>query len=323
MTWNWLSFFVGVLVGWLVEWLIDYFFWRSRRRALLEENAELQTQLDSATSRNEQLEAQVTRGGANVRAKEEELNVAASRLSQVQASAEIMQERLESQEKRAIGREETLAAREDEVAALSEKLSSTEMELEASRAERVDVGLRTQALEVQLSQVQAEVENLEERLAAEEKRAATCEEALRAKEGELAIPSERLSPAGMTLEASRAGDIDEEGRGPALGAQVEETKTDVSVVVEPDDLLKIEGIGPKIAGILQDNDILTYAQLADAPVGRLHEILQGAGPRYRLADPASWPEQARLAAEERWEELQDLQDRLSGGRTSDGPELTR
>ena len=48
-----------------------------------------------------------------------------------------------------------------------------------------------------------------------------------------------------------------------------------------------------------------------------------AGPRYRIANPSSWPEQARLAAEEKWDELQALQDGLTAGRASDGPTLTQ
>ena len=60
--------------------------------------------------------------------------------------------------------------------------------------------------------------------------------------------------------------------------------------------------------------ILTFAQLAGTPANRLREILTQAGPHFRMADPASWPEQARLAAEGKWEQLQELQDRLSGGR---------
>ena len=45
MSWNWLSFFVGVLVGWLIEWLIDYFFWRRKRLELEEANAKCQEAL--------------------------------------------------------------------------------------------------------------------------------------------------------------------------------------------------------------------------------------------------------------------------------------
>jgi predicted flap endonuclease-1-like 5' DNA nuclease len=83
--------------------------------------------------------------------------------------------------------------------------------------------------------------------------------------------------------------------------------------VEPDDLTRIEGIGPKIAGLLQTAGITTFNHLAAADVGRLRAILDVAG-LARLADPTSWPEQAQLAAAGQWAELETLQANLKGGR---------
>jgi large subunit ribosomal protein L30 len=79
-----------------------------------------------------------------------------------------------------------------------------------------------------------------------------------------------------------------------------------------DDLTMIEGIGPKIAGVLREAGIGTFAQLAATDVARLTEILQDAN--LRLAAPESWPEQAGLAAADDWDALKELQDRLKGGR---------
>lgn len=81
---------------------------------------------------------------------------------------------------------------------------------------------------------------------------------------------------------------------------------------KPDDLKLIEGIGPKIAGVLQEAGIHTFAQLARAEVDTLRRILEDAD--LRFADPATWPEQARLAAKGDWEGLKKLQDSLKGGR---------
>jgi predicted flap endonuclease-1-like 5' DNA nuclease len=82
---------------------------------------------------------------------------------------------------------------------------------------------------------------------------------------------------------------------------------------KPDDLKLIEGIGPKIAGILAAAGIDTFAQLAAADGSRLKEIIAQAG-LTALADPASWPEQAALAAAGKLDELKALQDQLKGGR---------
>jgi predicted flap endonuclease-1-like 5' DNA nuclease len=83
-----------------------------------------------------------------------------------------------------------------------------------------------------------------------------------------------------------------------------------------DDLKRIEGIGPKIEKMLNDDQIYTWAELAAAPVERLKRILRGGGDRYKMHDPTSWPDQAKLAAQGRWKELEEFQDTLLGGRDS-------
>jgi len=80
-----------------------------------------------------------------------------------------------------------------------------------------------------------------------------------------------------------------------------------------DDLELIEGIGPKIAAVLNAAGIVTFADLAAADQSRLAEILQQES-NLRLADPSTWPEQAALAAAGKWDELQALTEQLKGGR---------
>jgi len=79
-----------------------------------------------------------------------------------------------------------------------------------------------------------------------------------------------------------------------------------------DDLEAIEGIGPKIAGVLKAAGVVTFADLAATDTNRLTEILQAAN--VRLADPTTWPEQAQLAADGKWAEFKALQESLKGGR---------
>ena len=83
----------------------------------------------------------------------------------------------------------------------------------------------------------------------------------------------------------------------------------------PDDLKIVEGIGPKIEELLKNAGIDNWAQLAQTSVERIREILEAGGDRFRLADPATWPQQASLAAEGRWTELKELQSFLDGGKT--------
>jgi predicted flap endonuclease-1-like 5' DNA nuclease len=99
-----------------------------------------------------------------------------------------------------------------------------------------------------------------------------------------------------------------------IPAVVEPVVRTASVTAEEkDDLKIIEGIGPAIAQLMNEHGISSLAQLAETPVERLKEILDAAG-LSRLADPATWPEQAALGAAGRWDELRQLQATLKGGR---------
>lgn len=84
--------------------------------------------------------------------------------------------------------------------------------------------------------------------------------------------------------------------------------------IKPDDLKLVEGIGPKIEGLLNDGGINTWEELANAPAEKVQAILDEAGPRYNMHDPATWSKQAKMAHEGQWEELEAYQDKLDGGR---------
>ena len=79
------------------------------------------------------------------------------------------------------------------------------------------------------------------------------------------------------------------------------------------DLKIIEGIGPKIESILKQAKINTWKDLAKTKVNRLQHVLETANTRYRVHNPTSWPEQARLADEQRWKELVNLQKAMNEG----------
>lgn len=81
-----------------------------------------------------------------------------------------------------------------------------------------------------------------------------------------------------------------------------------------DDLKAVEGIGPKIAELLNNGGIKTWRELSNTPVSKIQDILNAAGARYKLADPGSWPKQAGLAADGKWDDLEKLQDELDGGK---------
>ncbi|MEZ4911217.1 MAG: hypothetical protein R2774_10190 [Saprospiraceae bacterium] len=91
-------------------------------------------------------------------------------------------------------------------------------------------------------------------------------------------------------------------------------KVSKAVATKADDLTKIEGIGPKIAGLLTDNGVATFVALSTSKPETLKSILDKGGSRMQMHDPTTWPAQAKLAANGSWDELKKLQDELKGGR---------
>ena len=81
-----------------------------------------------------------------------------------------------------------------------------------------------------------------------------------------------------------------------------------------DDLTKIEGIGPKVSEALHEAGINSFAKLAESKAEDIKEILEKAEGNFNAQDPASWPEQAQLAADGKWDELKELQDKLTAGK---------
>lgn len=119
----------------------------------------------------------------------------------------------------------------------------------------------------------------------------------------------------------KGGDATPAPAPPAVEAKMEaeapspgEEQPEVEVKA-PDDLKRIEGIGPKIAGVLQAAGVTTFAHLADTSADQIRQILEEADPRLlRLADPTTWPKQAELAAAGDQEALEAFQGELKGGR---------
>jgi hypothetical protein len=73
--------------------------------------------------------------------------------------------------------------------------------------------------------------------------------------------------------------------------KIGEPKTDKQPArIQPQDLSRIDGIGPKINAVLHQAGILTYSQLAKTDVSTIQQMLDEAG--LSRFNPESWPEQA-------------------------------
>lgn len=98
-----------------------------------------------------------------------------------------------------------------------------------------------------------------------------------------------------------------------MADDVEETVDEVADMLDPDDLTKVEGIGPMYASILIAAGVATYKDLASKSQADIEKIIKDAGKR-RPASVVTWAEQATLAAKGDWDGLEKLQASLDGGR---------
>ncbi len=93
-------------------------------------------------------------------------------------------------------------------------------------------------------------------------------------------------------------------------AAVQETPKEPAV---KDSLRKIEGIGPKIEQMLYAAGIYTWDALSKTDVSVIQKVLDEGGPAYKVHNPESWPFQAKMAAQGKWEELKKWQDEHKHG----------
>ncbi len=93
-------------------------------------------------------------------------------------------------------------------------------------------------------------------------------------------------------------------------AEPKKEKTTAKKTSGNDDLKKIEGVGPKIASVLAEAGITTFAELAKTESAKISEIIADVRGNH-VTD--TWPKQAELAAAGKWDELKKWQDELNGG----------
>jgi len=87
-----------------------------------------------------------------------------------------------------------------------------------------------------------------------------------------------------------------------------------------DDLSFLDGIGPKISAVLRLAGITSFSKLASTDIDKIKDTLEAENPNLlRLTDPSTWPEQARMAADEDWEALKALQNDLKNARRTRTP----
>lgn len=124
----------------------------------------------------------------------------------------------------------------------------------------------------------------------------------------------RAGVIGKTKKKTKGGADLNTPAGAAPAAVAPKAKIAKAQPQQPDNLKRIEGIGPKIAEVLKASGIDSFTKLASMSAEQIKDLLNQAGDRFSFQDPTTWPAQADLAAKGEWDKLKKWQDELKGGK---------
>ncbi|MEO6189518.1 MAG: hypothetical protein ABIO44_03220, partial [Saprospiraceae bacterium] len=87
--------------------------------------------------------------------------------------------------------------------------------------------------------------------------------------------------------------------------------------LNPEKLQIIEGLGPKMETFLNSQNIFNWNDLAAQDSNYIKSKLEELDPKYRILEPGSWPRQAQLARDRKWNELIVYQKKLTAGKSKE------
>jgi predicted flap endonuclease-1-like 5' DNA nuclease len=276
-------------------------------------------ELVGALTKAEEQEQRADRLASELNGRDSTVGALEKRAAKAEGEARRVQARaseLEDREAQLQSRVDELSPLKAEVTKLREQQKKADAELERLRSRIKDADTDRAELERLRSRIKdadtdrAEVKRLRSRVKELESRqqAAPTGEASDAP-STTAKTSDAPSTTAKTSDAPSTTAKTSDGSGAAAGGGGPDVSGATKVLgrsVNLDDLTVVEGIGPKIASLLSDAGISTWRALSDAEPDRLRGVLQDAGPRYRVHDPGSWPRQAALLADGKWQEFKDL-----------------
>ena len=286
---------LGLLIGWAIEFAIDFLYWRKKAQ----EEAEALAQQESV------LLAQQTELGhrqATLRLREKEMAdlqaSLASRDAELLQQARRVEERSDdlSRVEQAIEKRRadldrmglTLNEREKEIAARGEQLRSKEVNYNR----RLDT---LESTEAELARRVAVVSNREEAMQSWEGRILSREHDVADREASVNYHANRIANDAAGYEAVK-----------------NLLKRHYRTAEGRDRLQALVGIDDRTVELLNQAGIRTFERLAETSMGELTRLMEAAGPRYALANPLSWAEQAGLFLAEDWVALDNLQAELKG-----------
>ncbi|MGL4745103.1 MAG: hypothetical protein ACRCXL_12030 [Dermatophilaceae bacterium] len=187
-------------------------------------------------------------------------------------------------------------------------------DLEGAATERDTLRTRVAALENELRDRDTAITGHTTRIADLEG-AATERDTLRSRVAALENELRARPAPTLAVAAPQPTTAEPAGSAPENGPDVAAGSAALGFSLTTDDLTAVEGIGPKIRDLIHATGVRTWRALSRTDVGALQEMLDAAGPRFRVHSPETWPRQAGLLADGRWKEFKELTSSLRGGRT--------
>jgi predicted flap endonuclease-1-like 5' DNA nuclease len=120
-------------------------------------------------------------------------------------------------------------------------------------------------------------------------------------------PAEPSEIANGAHDSETGDDHDEVAAAPVTLAEIDGRE------IVHDDLKAVEGIGPTVEELCHGIGIRGWTDLAHTEVSLLRTMLDDAGARFKVHDPTTWPHQAELLADRRWDEFAQFTASLRSG----------
>ncbi|MDO4905449.1 MAG: hypothetical protein Q4A16_07865 [Lautropia sp.] len=286
---------LGLLVGWAIEFAIDFFYWRKKAQleaeALVQQEALLlaqQTELGHKQSALRLREKDMADLQASLATRDAELLQAARRIEERSDDLGRLEQHTEKRRADLDRMSMTLTEREKDISIRGDQLKSKE----ADYSRRLDA---LEATEQELARRVAVVANREDAMQSWEGRILSREHDVADREASVNYHASRIAADAGAFDAAKH-----------LLKQLYRTPEG------RDNLQVLVGIDPKVADLLRDAGIRSFERLAETSLGELTRILEGAGPRFALANPLSWAEQAGHWLNEDYIALDRLQCELLG-----------
>lgn len=299
-----------ILAGILVGELVSQIYWSGR---INKKNSTLKELKTSLKEKNTELEELRTSSKELLTKQQAEINNLSTQLSENVDNSSEWQNKVNVLNTNLKNYELLLKEREKRVGILNSQLDYRDENLRNLNQQMIEKDesieeLKNKSISIEKT-LKAEIENRDEKIRNLQRQSEKDSEAITSIEKELAELENRNHEYISQAEKTEANIVGLEKSLYEKNQTITSLKERISKM--QDDFTHIVGIGPKVSSVLRSAGINSFSKLSSTNVNRLKEIIEKENPNLlRLTNPSMWPEQAKLASEEKWDALTVLQESL-------------